>query len=71
MAFDERNVHLQCEHCNSFLSGNLIPYRENLISLIGIEEFEDLTKKAHTTANYTREELKEIWQHYKNLLIKK
>ena len=29
--FDERNVHLQCEHCNTYLSGNLIYYRENLI----------------------------------------
>ena len=36
--FDEDNVHLQCEHCNTFLSGNLIPYRENLIKKIALKK---------------------------------
>ncbi len=27
--FDERNTHLQCEHCNTYLSGNLIEYQRN------------------------------------------
>lgn len=64
--FDERNVHLQCEHCNSFLSGNLLAYRENLLAKIGIEEFERLTVDAMQTRKYSREELKEIIAIYKN-----
>lgn len=63
--FDERNVHLQCEHCNSFLSGNLLMYRENLLGKLGYEEFERLSADAMQTRKYTREELKEIIEKYK------
>jgi len=63
--FDERNVHLQCEHCNSFLSGNLLMYRENLLAKLGYEEFERLSVEAMQTRKYTREELKEIIEIYK------
>lgn len=63
--FDERNVHLQCESCNSFLSGNLLRYRENLLSKLGIEEFERLSADAMQTRKYTREELKEVINTYK------
>jgi hypothetical protein len=63
--FDERNVHLQCEHCNTFLSGNLIYYRENLLNKIGIEEFENLSAEAMKTRKFTIEELKEIIATYK------
>jgi hypothetical protein len=63
--FDERNVHLQCEHCNTFLSGNLIYYRENLLKKIGIEEFENLSAEATKTRKFTIEELKEIIATYK------
>jgi len=63
--FDERNVHLQCEHCNTYLSGNLIYYRENLLKKIGIEEFESLSAEAMKTRKFTIEELKEIISTYK------
>jgi hypothetical protein len=63
--FDERNVHLQCEHCNSYLSGNLLMYRDNLLIKLGYEEFERLTVDAMLTRKYTREELKEIINTYK------
>lgn len=63
--FDERNVHLQCEHCNTFLSGNLIPYRENLIKKIGIQEFEKLSEIANETRKFTIEEVKQIAEEYK------
>ena len=63
--FDERNVHLQCEHCNTYLSGNLISYRENLIKKIGIEDFERLSSEAMKTRNFTKDELKEIIKTYK------
>ena len=63
--FDERNVHSGCEYCNTYLSGNLIFYRENLIKKIGIEEFERLSVDAMQTRKYTREELKEVINTYK------
>lgn len=63
--FDEDNVHLQCEHCNTFLSGNLIFYRENLIKKIGIESFEALENKAKITRKFSISEVKEIIEIYK------
>ena len=63
--FDEDNVHLQCEHCNTFLSGNLIFYRENLIKKIGIKSFEALENKARITRKFTISEVKEIIEIYK------
>lgn len=68
--FDERNVHLQCEHCNTFLSGNLIPYRENLIKKIGVQEFEDLSKIANETRKFNIQEVKELINIYKNKIKK-
>ena len=63
--FDERNVHLQCEHCNTFLSGNLINYRENLLKKIGEGKFQLLEAEANKTRKFTKEELKEIIETYK------
>lgn len=63
--FDEMNVHLQCEHCNTFLSGNLIEYRTNLINKIGNSEFLKLEAEARKTRKFTIEELKEIIKKYK------
>ena len=64
--FDEDNVHLQCERCNSFLSGNLIEYRTNLISKIGQERFNQLEARARVTRKFTKDELKELIKTYKN-----
>ena len=66
--FDERNVHLQCEHCNTFLSGNLINYRENLLKKIGEGEFQLLEAEANKTRKFTIEEVKEIIEIYKKKL---
>jgi len=63
--FNENNVHLQCEHCNTFLSGNLINYRENLLKKIGEGEFHLLEAEAKKTRKFTKEELKEIIGTYK------
>jgi len=40
LRFTTENVWLQCELCNSYLSGNLINYRINLVTLIGVERVE-------------------------------
>ena len=41
--FNEYNVHGQCKRCNYFLSGNLLPYKQNLIKKIGQEQFDKIT----------------------------
>jgi len=63
--FDERNCHLQCEHCNTYLSGNLIRYRENLIKKIGVPEFEALSQLAYETKKWSKEEVQELISKYK------
>ena len=63
--FDEMNVHLQCEHCNTFLSGNLIEYGIHLENKIGKDEFTMLRECAYITRRYTKDELKELAEYYK------
>jgi hypothetical protein len=63
--FNEDNVHLQCEHCNTYLSGNLLEYRTNLINKIGNSEFLKLEDEARKTRKFTKDELKEIIVIYK------
>lgn len=40
LRYEPDNVHLQCAPCNVHLSGNLIPYRINLIKKIGLARVE-------------------------------
>ena len=63
--FDEMNVHLQCEHCNTFLSGSLIEYGIHLENKIGADEFTMLRERAYITRKYTKDELKELAEYYK------
>ena len=64
LRFEELNAHKQCKHCNSFLSGNVVEYRINLINRIGIEKLEWLEGN-HEPKRYRVPELKEIEKLYK------
>lgn len=66
--FDERNVHLQCEYCNTYLSANLLLYTPAIMAKLGREQFEDLCIEARKTRKFTIEELKEITATYKQKL---
>jgi hypothetical protein len=66
--FNEDNVHLQCEHCNSYLSGNLLNYRIGIEKRIGGERLIALHEQAHTTKKWTVQELNEIIETYKRKL---
>ena len=66
--FHEDNVHLQCEHCNSFLSGNLLNYQIGIEKRIGGERLITLHEQAHTTKKWTIQELNEIIETYKRKL---
>ena len=63
--FDEDNVHVQCERCNSFLSGNLLEYRTRLCSKIGQKRFDELEAKRHITKKWTKDELRLLIKKYK------
>ena len=63
--FDEDNVHLQCEHCNTFLSGNLLNYQIGIEKRIGAEKLIELQGKAHLEKRWSVDELKEIIKEYK------
>jgi hypothetical protein len=63
--FDEDNVHLQCEHCNTFLSGNLLNYQIGIEKRIGAEKLIELQSKAHLEKRWSVDELKEIIKDYK------
>ena len=66
LRFDETgyNCHLQCEKCNSYLSGNLINYRINLIKRIGLDNVQWL-EGPHEPKKYTIADLKAIKAEYK------
>ena len=66
--FHEDNVHLQCEHCNSFLSGNLLNYRIGIEKRIGTARLIVLEVIAHETKKWTIQELNEIIETYKRKL---
>ena len=65
--FDERNCHKQCSKCNNFLNGNEGDYRVNLVKRFSEKFVKELEKFANETRNYkyTREELQQIKEKYK------
>lgn len=67
LRFDPLNVHLQCNrNCNMAKSGNLGPYRVELIKRIGQEKV-DWLEGPHEPKRYTIDDLKAIKAHYRAL----
>ena len=74
LSFNENNVHASCIRCNLFMHGNLLEYRKRLILKIGLEAVEELEEIAFSDKSkiqYTREELIQIKQFYKNEIQKR
>ena len=46
------NIWKQCSICNNHLSGNLVPYRKNLIKKLGLKKVEEIESN-HDRGNYT------------------
>ena len=65
VTFNELNVHGQCVFCNQHQHGNLLNYQIGIERRIGADELIKLHEEAHKTRKYTREELKEIIETYK------
>ncbi|WP_340619317.1 recombination protein NinG [Xenorhabdus siamensis] len=67
LRFDERNIHRQCIVCNQHKSGNIVPYRVELISRIGLAEVEAVESN-HDRHRWTIEECKVIKEEYRQRL---
>ena len=65
--FDELNAHAECRACNRFSADHLIKYQENLIRLIGEEEFGRLNIRAKGIKQWSETDLKELAKYYKAL----
>ena len=65
VTFDERNVHGQCVACNQHKHGNLLNYQTGIQERIGADELIELHAKAHEIRKYSREELRDIIEEYK------
>ena len=64
LALDERNIHKQCQPCNTHLSGNQINYRKGLIERCGID-LVDWLEGPHEPKKYTVTDLQIIIAEYK------
>lgn len=68
LRFEPLNVHLQCNrNCNMAKSGNLTPYRAELIKRIGLDKVEWL-EGPHEPKKYTIEQLQAIKAEYRALV---
>ncbi|HCL6777363.1 TPA: recombination protein NinG [Escherichia coli] len=67
LRFNERNIHKQCVVCNQHKSGNLVPYRVELISRIGQEAVDEIESN-HNRHRWTIEECKAIKAEYQQKL---
>jgi len=59
LCFNIYNIHSGCVYCNRDLSGNIIPYRINLIKRIGIDRVEKL-EHDNTPRKFTIEYLQRV-----------
>ena len=66
LRFEELNVWLQCQPCNTHLSGNAVLYRKSLVEKIGLGYVEWL-EGPHEPKKYTVEELEYIKKYYSSL----
>ena len=64
LRFEPLNNNLQCEYCNTYLHGNLINYRINLIKKIGLEKV-NWIEGSHKPKHYTVTEIKELKAFYR------
>lgn len=64
LRFEPDNCHLSCQPCNVHLSGNLIPYRINLVKKIGLARVEWI-EGAHEPKKYSIAEILEMKALYR------
>lgn len=67
---DERNVHLQCKGCNGFGAGEQYLYMIEVDKLYGEGTAEELQRLKHETKKFSRPELIEMIEDYKQRIKK-
>ena len=68
LRFDaDRNIHLQCAKCNTFLSGNLLSYKDRLPERIGFTAFLALMSD-QAPKQYTKDDLQELKAYFRKKL---
>ena len=68
LCFDPDNVHLQCDYCNIYLSGNGALYTSGLIEKIGEKRYNELMSRANVPKNYLKTDLEDLYNQYKTLV---
>lgn len=63
--WNEWNVNGQCEHCNTFLHGNLLMYREGVLKKYGEGVLNDLEIQRHNRSRMLAFEVTLLIQMYK------
>lgn len=66
LRFDERACFLQCEHCNTYLSGNQVEYRKALVARFGADYVDELDRDSGDL-KWSRDELTAIRRKYLGL----
>ena len=64
MRFVEENCHGQCKHCNNYLAGNHVEYRQRLVERIGLQAVESI-ERDNTVRKYSHEGLIELAKYYR------
>lgn len=67
LKFDERNVKPQCTRCNHFLDGNQDEFADHLELDYGHGILQKLKALKYQEKRFTRQELMELIEHYKQL----
>lgn len=57
--YDPRNTHLQCNKCNTYLDGNLIPYTLFMIRTYGQDVVDEILERSNDTRTWTKKLLLE------------
>jgi hypothetical protein len=63
--FDELNVQFQCKRCNGFRSGEQFLFSKRLDQEYGEGTAEALLIASKQTRKFTRDELEQMYHHYK------
>ena len=63
LRFIEDNCHAQCKHCNQYLAGNVVAYRQGLLERIGLDRVEQI-EADQTLRKYSKQELIDMAKHY-------
>lgn len=70
--YDLRNLGVQCFKCNMKLpgckAGNMVQYTKYLLNNYGVEWLKELIADGEKIKHWTPDDLKELIEHYRNLL---